>query len=318
MAVEDFPEVPEDTIAVNTTKDVELLADQISGSNAKLTSDVKITNAPDTLADRLMITEPTTLQLNAKIVTPDNMGNNGKNFVALVVRADTTINAGLNGGIDTGVNGAYAINVMKGANLTVNGGTYYGGGTAVQVQEGTLTINGGTFACEPFGEPYGYNFLINCVDSAYKNGTAKVIVKGGKFKNFNPADNTAEGKGTNFVADGYTVVTTKDGDDIWYEVVSESFLQTMLSFGYQYDLAGNLNVTADLAPSKTLTVSGNSNVTINATGKKIENTTDLWDTSTNSWSLVSVRDNASLTLVGGTYHAKENDGYAVDVQDVCR
>ena len=88
-----------------------------------------------------------------------------------------------------------------------------------------------------------------------------------------------------------------------------------MSFGYQYDLAGNLNVTADLAPSKTLTVSGNSNVTINATGKKIENTTDLWDTSTNSWSLVSVRDNASLTLVGGTYHAKENDGYAVDVQD---
>ena len=315
VAVEDFPEVPEDTIAVNTTKDVELLADRISGSNAKLTSDVKITNAPDTLKDRLMITEPTTLQLNAKIVTPDNMGNNDNNFVALVVRADTTINAGLNGGIDTGVNGAYAINVMKGANLTVNGGTYYGGGTAVQVQEGTLTITGGTFACEPFGEPYGYNFLINCVDSAYKNGTAKVIVKGGKFKNFNPADNTAEGKGTNFVADGYTVVTTKDGDDIWYEVVSESFLQTMLSFGYQYDLAGNLNVTADLAPSKTLTVSGNSNVTINATGKTIsnDNKAEIW--SDNDWSLVSVRDNASLTLVGGTYKAKENDCYAVDVED---
>ncbi len=86
-----------------------------------------------------------------------------------------------NGGIDTGVNGGYGINVKDGATLTINGGYYYGGGTAVQVQEGTLVINGGTFACEPFGDPYGCNFLINCVDSAYKNGTAKVIIQGGTF-----------------------------------------------------------------------------------------------------------------------------------------
>ena len=71
-----------------------------------------------------------------------------------------------NGGIDTGVNGGYGINVKDGATLTINGGYYYGGGTAVRVQEGTLIINGGTFACEPFGDLYGYNFLINCGDSA--------------------------------------------------------------------------------------------------------------------------------------------------------
>ena len=109
------------------------------------------------------------------------MGNNNVNFCALIVDADTTINAGENGGIDTGVNGGYGINVRKGATVTINDGYYYGGGTAVQVQESTLVINGGTFACEPFGYPYGYNFLINCVDSAYKNGTAKVIIQGGTF-----------------------------------------------------------------------------------------------------------------------------------------
>ena len=110
------------------------------------------------------------------------------------------------GGIDTGVNGGYGINVRKGATVTINGGYYYGGGTAVQVQEGTLVINGGTFACEPFDDPYGYNFLINCVDSAYKNGTAKVIINGGTFVNFDPSNCTAEGAHTNFVADGYKVV----------------------------------------------------------------------------------------------------------------
>ena len=98
-----------------------------------------------------------------------------------------------NGGIDTGVNGGYGINVKDGATLTINGGYYYGGGTAVQVQEGTLIINGGTFACEPFGDPYGYNFLINCVDGAYKNGTAKVIIQGGTFINFDPSNDSAEG-----------------------------------------------------------------------------------------------------------------------------
>ena len=98
-----------------------------------------------------------------------------------------------NGGIDTGVNGGYGINVNDGATLTINGGYYYGGGTAVQVQEGTLVINGGTSASEPFGDPYGYNFLINCVDSAYKNGTAKVIIQGGTFINFAPSNNSAEG-----------------------------------------------------------------------------------------------------------------------------
>ncbi len=85
------------------------------------------------------------------------------------------------------------VNVTELKEALTNGGYYYGGGTAVQVQEGTLVINGGTFACEPFSDPYGYNFLINCVDSAYKNGTAKVIIQGGTFINFDPSNNSAEG-----------------------------------------------------------------------------------------------------------------------------
>ena len=84
------------------------------------------------------------------------------------------------------------VNVTELKEALTNGGYYCGGGTAEQVQEGTLVINGGTFACEPFGDPYGCNFLINCVDSAYKNGTAKVIIQGGTFINFDPSNNSAE------------------------------------------------------------------------------------------------------------------------------
>ena len=194
-----------------------------AGGIVSVNKDIKTDNIDDNEADRITISEPTTLNLDAKIVSPDNMGNNNTNFCALIVDADTTINAGENGGIDTGRNGGYALNVRKGANLTITGGSYYGGGTAVQVQEGTLTITGGHFAVEPFSDArYGYEFMLNCIDAAYKNGTAKIIVKGGTFVNFNPANCKAEGAGTNFVADGYKVVSAAQANgDTWYTVVPE-------------------------------------------------------------------------------------------------
>ena len=192
-----------------------------AGGIVSVTENIE-TNGEDTADARIAITEPTILNLEKKIISPDDMGNNSTNFVALIVDANTTINAGANGGIDTGENGGYALNVRKGATLTINSGTYYGGGTAVQVQEGSLVINGGFFAVEPFGAPYGYGFLLNCIDSAYKAGNAKITVKGGTFVNFDPSNNAAEGAGTNFVADGYKVVSeTQSNGDIWYTVVAE-------------------------------------------------------------------------------------------------
>lgn len=316
-SVEDFPEVPENTLAVNTTEDVRVLEKAISGENAVLDKDVVITKAPDTVASSLSIKEPTTLNLNATIKTPDNMGNNKKNFTALIVDADTTINADDNGGIDTGTNGGYGINVRNGAKLTINGGNYYGGGTAVQVQKGELTINGGIFAVEPYDDPrYGYNFLLNCIDSAYKDG-ANIIVKGGIFVNFNPADNGAEGEHTNFVADGYTVVSREDDDsgDTLYIVLPISEVLNFISQGEEVVLTGDLTISADLATSKEIKVNG-SKATINANGKTVANTADIWNEGTGAWSLVSAQGGAALTVKGnGTFKAKENDCFAVDVQD---
>ena len=191
------------------------------GDTVKLLTDVH-TDGTDSYDACLTIRVPITLDLNEHtIYSPDNMGNNSKNFVALYVAADTTLKA-TTGGIDTGKNGGYAINVYKGAKLTIDGGKYYGGGTAVQVQKGELTINNGYFDAEAFDNPdYGYNFIINCIDGAYKNGTAKVAIQGGYFAHFDPSNNKAEGAGTNFVADGYVSVTSdKSGYD--YKVVQKT------------------------------------------------------------------------------------------------
>ena len=190
------------------------------GDTVKLLTDVH-TNGTDSNDARLTIRKPITLDLNEHtIYSPNNMGDNETNFVALNVAADTTLKA-TTGGIDTGRNGGYAINVYKDAKLTIDGGKYYGGGTAVQVQKGELTINDGYFDAEAFSGSYGYNFIINCIDSAYQDGTAKVAIKGGYFAHFDPANNKAEGAGTNFVADGYVSITSdKSGYD--YKVVQKT------------------------------------------------------------------------------------------------
>ena len=191
------------------------------GDTVKLLTDVH-TDGTDSYGACLTIRVPITLDLNEHtIYSPDDMGNNNKNFVALYVAADTTLKA-TTGGIDTGKNGGYAINVYKGAKLTIDGGKYYGGGTAVQVQKGELTINNGYFDAEAFDDPvYGYNFIINCIDKAYKDKDAKVAIQGGYFAHFDPSNNKAEGAGTNFVADGYVSVTSdKSGYD--YKVVQKT------------------------------------------------------------------------------------------------
>ena len=45
---------------------------------------------------------------------------------------------------------------------------------------------------------------------------------GGTFVNFNPADCQAEGEHTNFVADGYKVVSeNQPNGEVWYTVVPQ-------------------------------------------------------------------------------------------------
>lgn len=104
----------------------------------------------------------------------------------------------------------YAIEV-RGGTVTILDGKFIGSVQAVNVIEGTANIMGGYF--EETSTTDNGHYLINCIDGAYHEGKAKVIVTGGSFKNFNPNDNKAEGMGTDFVPDGYNSIETSTG--IW-------------------------------------------------------------------------------------------------------
>lgn len=195
-----------------------------AGGVVAINNDIAADATKTAVADRININAPTTLNLDAKFIVPGELEPTD-NWAGLYIAADTVFNATENGGIQcldkaTGECGTYVAHIEGGANVTVNGGTYYGGGTIFNVQTGTLTINGGHFEVTSFGDPYNYDFLLNCVDTNYRNGTANIVVKGGTFVNFDPSNNSAEGAGTNFVADGYKVVSETQGNgDIWYTVV---------------------------------------------------------------------------------------------------
>ncbi len=133
-------------------------------------------------------------------------------FFMVCNNADVTITG--NGTIDceAGNNGAYGINVY-GGNLTIENGTFYGAMTVAQVQEGSLNVKGGYYDLAPSVKsqaPEYAKYIINAIDSAFKDGSAIISVTGGTFVNFDPSANP-EGIDTSYVAKGYYSKDNQDG-----------------------------------------------------------------------------------------------------------
>lgn len=112
----------------------------------------------------------------------------------------------------------YAADVRNGGHLVIEDGKFNGNITAIYVLEGTLEIKGGEFDVQQLSNFGDKRYMLNCFDANYKNGTAKIIVSGGKFHDFDPGNNLAEGPETNFLAPGYKSVDLGDG---WFEAVAE-------------------------------------------------------------------------------------------------
>ena len=126
------------------------------------------------------------------------------------------------GDMKSHVNGQRVAGEGISGKLTINSGVYNSPATVVYVAQGTCIINGGTFFGQPDCNqrtqseaetekyPYGRNFLLNLYDANRTAGKAHIYVMGGSFIGFDPADNYAEGNGTNFVCVGYKSV--EDGE----------------------------------------------------------------------------------------------------------
>ena len=242
-----------------------------AGGNVSVEADFTTDETKTSASDCTTIKVPTTINLNGTITVPGSL-EASSNWAALYINADTTINAGNGGGIycanKTDASASYAggpyVAHITGGTVTVNGGTYYGGCTTFQVEKGTLIVNGGFFSVYPDINTNDYRYVLNCIDANYNNGTAKIIVKGGTFVNFDPSNNAAEGAGTNFVAEGYSVISeTKANGDVWYTVVKGTTVSTSNELtaairsatdGDTIRLGANITATSAFSIGKNITV----------------------------------------------------------------
>ena len=187
------------------SKKYETLADAIrlaaKGKTITLLTDVEQNT-------QLTINKNITLDLNGKTIknTQDIWGDNAVAILSITNGAKVTITG--DGAIDAKENDCYTINVVKG-DLTIENGTFYGNVSVVQVQEGTLSVKGGTFDLHQKWEGSS-KYLFNCIDDAYANGSANVAISGGTFVGFDPSA-SPEGEGTSYLAPGYAPTANADG-----------------------------------------------------------------------------------------------------------
>lgn len=210
---------------------------------------------------------------------------------------DSKLTLSGDGDVIAKANDCYAIDVQGGGHLVIEGGHYNGNIHAVYVTEGVAEIKGGTFEVQqkyPDAEKAD-EFVLNCLDENYKNGTAKIIVTGGTFIGFNPGDCKAEGNGTNFVAPGYASIangTTADGRTIW-KVVSavEATTETELEGSFK---SGSVTAISSNISTATITTCHSKSNLVFKNGSVLK----LEPTETGSLYTLSVRKNSNLTISG--------------------
>ena len=167
-----------------------------------------------------------TLDLNGKTVKTTSIEGNGVFHVQkdglLIIDGKGTVD-----GVSASAEGYHMAIWADGGKVIIKDGTFTnkgakGGATTDQYDlmyvkgDGVLEIDGGFFDCET------PRWTLN-INNA---GKGSIIVRGGTFVNYNPAESYTDEKGkdipSSFVAEGYTVISEKQSNgDIWYTVVKK-------------------------------------------------------------------------------------------------
>ena len=255
----------------------EAIAAAKDGQTVRLLADVEQNT-------QLTINKSITLDLNGKTIrnTEDIWGDTANAILSITSGAKVTITG--NGIMDAKENDCYTINVAKG-DLTIENGTFYGNVSVVQVEEGTLSVKGGTFDLHQKWEGSS-KYLFNCIDSEFTSGNAKVAISGGTFVGFDPnvsPEQKVDGKTPSFAAPGVGItknengsftaaagmtaqILDKDGNSVnAYNTLAEAVAAAQ--DGQTVRLLADVALDAQIATGKAITIDGQSKYTIRAAKK---------------------------------------------------
>lgn len=126
----------------------------------------------------------------------------------LTISGEGTMEQDLNSNI------GYLIRANDNSTVIINSGNFVAGLTCVQAgNNAKVKVYGGNFNVLVDWQNVYWHF--NLID----NSKATITIYGGTFVNYDPSNSKTENPVANFVADGYTVESSKEGEDIIYTVV---------------------------------------------------------------------------------------------------
>ena len=199
----------------------------------------EVTLTENLVANNIVVKEDTVLNLNGYNVESGIeyvAGLTGTDIAAITIENGATLTIKGEGTIKGTSYGVYA----KDGNLIIEGGNYTAETSAVQVSNAKVEIKAGTFAVTGDDKRY----VINCLDADYKAGRAVVEITGGTFEAFNPANNAAEGQGTNFVVNGYCALESNGSFTVskGYPIYSDNAETTIVEgvVGLEIDAENNI------------------------------------------------------------------------------
>ena len=293
-----------------------VLARAQDGDTVRLVDDIAIVvtdTGADELASMLYIRSNITLDLNEHKLSYDqtNLGVSLACSPCLIsiVGADVIITG--NGTIDAEAqnNNAYGINIIDNGSLTVENGNFYGAMTAIQVEQGTLNIYGGTFQlAKTIAElaPGYAKYIINAIDHKYKAGDAAIAITGGTFIGFNPSANP-EGTGTSYVVGDCEVTGT--GEFVISAPTAQTDNHVAEVNGMYFTSLNNAIAAANRGATVKLLKDVTENVVVPKLSDVIINLNGFNITNSGNEDTITVKYGAKLEVIGSgtvdnTVHAK--------------
>ena len=222
-----FEQPDEDIDLQNISKLSALKAFFANGGTAKLVEDITVDETLAVPAGKEVI-----LDLNGhEINNAEDLWNEATGDWSLVSVRGGSLTIKGDGLLKAKENDCFAVDVQDGGHVIIEDGEYISNVHAVYVWAGTAEIRGGKYSVQQkFSDPTKADeFVLNCYDAHHRDGTAKIIVTGGEFVSFNPADCWAEGAHTNFLAPGYKSKKISDNPEVW-TVVDASAVFTKEEF----------------------------------------------------------------------------------------
>ena len=293
-----------------------VLARAQDGDTVRLVDDIAIVvtdTGADELAPMLYIRSNITLDLNEHKLSYDqtDLGVSLACTPCLIsiVGADVIITG--NGTIDAEAqnNNAYGINIVNDGSLTVENGDFYGAITAIQVEQGTLNIYGGTFQlAKTVAElaPGYAKYIINAIDHEYKAGDAAIAITGGTFIGFNPSANP-EGTGTSYVVGDCEVTGT--GEFVISAPTAQTDNHVAEVNGMYFTSLNNAIAAANRGATVKLLKDVTENVVVPKLSDVIINLNGFNITNSGNEDTITVKYGAKLEVIGSgtvdnTVHAK--------------